>query len=145
MPKIVNSINFLKNGSFWSNSVTRQVNFNRTKIGGKCQNWKIKMRHFGWFSNPVMLSQWATNINEGQKGLCPDFCTVQLWPLKMYGILYWSGRRMTLSSYSRCRKSFRRRLLHSLRVRATSSLSGSKLESPKNKTEKLHRAITRFA
>ena len=25
--------------SFRLNSVTRQVNFNRTKIGGKCQNW----------------------------------------------------------------------------------------------------------
>ena len=24
----------------WSNSVTRQVNFKKTKIGGKCQNWK---------------------------------------------------------------------------------------------------------
>ena len=29
------------------NSVTRQVNFNRTKIDGKCQNSKIQMRHFG--------------------------------------------------------------------------------------------------
>ena len=28
--------NFWK--SLWSNSVTRQVSFNRTKIGGKCQN-----------------------------------------------------------------------------------------------------------
>ena len=27
-------------------SVTRQVSFNRTKIGGKCQNSKIQMRHF---------------------------------------------------------------------------------------------------
>ena len=52
-----------KNGAFWrvfenlklarSNSVTRQVTFNRTKIGGKCLNWKIQMRHFGWFSNYV--------------------------------------------------------------------------------------------
>ena len=33
----------------WSISVTRQVNFKRTKIGGKCQNWKIQMRHFGIF------------------------------------------------------------------------------------------------
>ena len=24
----------------WSNSVTRHVNFKKTKIGGKCQNWK---------------------------------------------------------------------------------------------------------
>ena len=33
-----------KNGPFWL--VTRQVNFNRTKIGGKCQNWIFQMRHF---------------------------------------------------------------------------------------------------
>ena len=31
---------FMKNLSFRSNSVTRQVNFNRTKIGEKCQNSK---------------------------------------------------------------------------------------------------------
>ena len=35
-------------------SVTRQVNFNWTQIGGRCQNWQTKMRHFGWFSNTVM-------------------------------------------------------------------------------------------
>ena len=29
---------FLKNWSWWSNSVARQVNFDRTKIGGKYQN-----------------------------------------------------------------------------------------------------------
>ena len=39
-----------------SNSVTRQVNFDRTKIGGKCQNSKIQIRHFGWFSNTVPKS-----------------------------------------------------------------------------------------
>ena len=39
-----------------SKSVTRQVTFNRTKIGGKCQNSKIQMRHFGWFSNTVNTS-----------------------------------------------------------------------------------------
>ena len=39
---------FLIIWSFWSNSVTRQVNFNRPKIGGKCQNLKIQMRQFEW-------------------------------------------------------------------------------------------------
>ena len=29
-----------ENPILWSNSVTRQVNFKKTKIGGKCQNWK---------------------------------------------------------------------------------------------------------
>ena len=33
---------FLKTWSLRSNSVTRQVNFNRTKIGRKCQNGKTK-------------------------------------------------------------------------------------------------------
>ena len=44
--KMVHFGEFLKTWSLRSNSVTRQVSFNRTKIGGKCQNWKIKMRHF---------------------------------------------------------------------------------------------------
>ena len=37
---------FLKTWSLRSNSVTRQVSFNRTKIGGKCQNRTIQVRHF---------------------------------------------------------------------------------------------------
>ena len=32
----------LNTWSLRSNSVSRQVTFNRTKIGGKCQNWKEK-------------------------------------------------------------------------------------------------------
>ena len=40
---------FLKARSLRTNSVTRQVKFNRTKIGGKCQNSKIQMRHFTLF------------------------------------------------------------------------------------------------
>ena len=44
---------FLKTWSLRSNSVTRQVNFNRTKIGGKCQHWNI-----GWFSNNAFLRTW---------------------------------------------------------------------------------------
>ena len=42
--------------SFWKPEtccVTRQVNFNRTKIGGMCQNLKTQIRHFGWFSYTV--------------------------------------------------------------------------------------------
>ena len=53
MPKMVHFGEFLKTWSLRSNSVTRQVSFNRTKIDGKCQNWKLQMRHFGWFSNNV--------------------------------------------------------------------------------------------
>ena len=49
MPKMVYFGEFLKTWSLRSNSVTRQVTFNRTKIGGKCQNCKIQMRHLGWF------------------------------------------------------------------------------------------------
>ena len=43
----------MKIGSWRSNSVTRQVTFNRAKIGGKCQNSNILMRHFEWFSSIV--------------------------------------------------------------------------------------------
>ena len=50
MPKIVHFGEFLKTWSKRSNSVTRQVSFNSTKIGGKGRNSKIQMRHFGWFS-----------------------------------------------------------------------------------------------
>ena len=53
MLKMVNFGDFLKTWSFQSNSVTRQINFNRTKISGKCQNSKTQMRHFGWFSHTV--------------------------------------------------------------------------------------------
>ena len=35
---------FLKTRSLQSNSVTRQVNFDKTKIGGKWQNSKLQMR-----------------------------------------------------------------------------------------------------
>ena len=40
-----------------SNSVTRQVSFNRTKIGVKCQKSKIQMRHFEHFSNNVITAK----------------------------------------------------------------------------------------
>ena len=32
----------------------RQVSFNRIKNGGKCQNSKIQMQHFEYFSNIVL-------------------------------------------------------------------------------------------
>ena len=52
---------FLKTWRLRSNSVTRQVSFNRSKIGGKCQNWKIQMRHFGRLLATV-LKQALMNI-----------------------------------------------------------------------------------
>ena len=42
---------FLKDWSLWTNSVTRLVNFRRTKIDVKCQSSQIEMRHFRCFSN----------------------------------------------------------------------------------------------
>ena len=54
MPKMVNFDEFLKTWSLRSNSVNRQVNFNRTKISKKCQNSKIQIQHFGWVSNIVL-------------------------------------------------------------------------------------------
>ena len=43
---------FSKAYSWRSNSVTRRRSI-LIKIGGKCQNWNIQMRHFGWVSNNV--------------------------------------------------------------------------------------------
>ena len=48
---ILNGQKLIKNAkkiSFWRifDSVTRQVNFNRTKIGGKRQNSELQMGHF---------------------------------------------------------------------------------------------------
>ena len=45
MPKTVHFGEFLKIWSLQSNSVTRQVNFNTTKIGEKCQKSEIQMQH----------------------------------------------------------------------------------------------------
>ena len=43
-----------------SNSVTRQVTFNRTKIGRKCLKLEIfKIRHFEHFSNTVLLTSFT--------------------------------------------------------------------------------------
>ena len=74
---------FFKHWSLRSNSVTRQVNFHRTKIGTKCQNWnttflsdfQTKCRvcaksktfsnsyaTFCWFSNNVFLLKNATEF-----------------------------------------------------------------------------------
>ena len=53
-------VNFGKSLKDWSlgpNSVTRQVNLNSTKIGRKCQRWKIQMRHFEQFLNNVLMVQ----------------------------------------------------------------------------------------
>ena len=52
MPKIWE---VFKNWSLWSNSVTRQVSFKRTKKWWRMPKLKIQMRHFGSFSNTVSL------------------------------------------------------------------------------------------
>ena len=44
MPKMLHFSEFFKTWSMRSNSVTRQVSFNRTKIGGKCQNSNTTFR-----------------------------------------------------------------------------------------------------
>ena len=51
MPKMVHFGEFLKTWSLWSNSVTRGQKEN----GGKCQNWKIIMRDFEYFSNFMFM------------------------------------------------------------------------------------------
>ena len=63
MPKI-HFGEFLKTWSLRSNSVTRQVSFNRTKIGGKCQNGKNSNATF-WviFKQCDFWSDWPASIN----------------------------------------------------------------------------------
>ena len=58
MPKMVFFGDLLKIWSLRSNNVTRQVNFNMTKIGGKCQNWKIQC---GILSN--FQTMWTRKIS----------------------------------------------------------------------------------
>ena len=58
----------LKIWSFRSKSVTRQVTVNRTNIGGKCQNWKVRLWHFSDFSNTVQkLAKLSILTNFPQK------------------------------------------------------------------------------
>ena len=45
------------------NSVNRKVNFNETTIGGKCQNWKIQMRHFEWFFKQCKFLKIIRNVS----------------------------------------------------------------------------------
>ena len=61
MPKIVHFCEFLKISSLRSNSVTRQVTLNRTKIGGKCQNQKFKCDILGNFQT-IFLSAFGAKF-----------------------------------------------------------------------------------
>ena len=54
----------LKDWSLGPNSVTRQVNLNSTKIGRKCQRWKIQMRHFEQFLNNVPTYNYSSEMND---------------------------------------------------------------------------------
>ena len=63
-------------------SVTRQITFDRTKVGDKYQNWKTQMRHFGSFSNT--LGQLFFNGNIFVRKICclfygqlPEFLALQ--------------------------------------------------------------------
>ena len=60
MPKMVHFDELLKTWSLQSNSVTRQVIFNRTKIGGNHKIRKFKWDIFWWFSNNERY--WANKI-----------------------------------------------------------------------------------
>ena len=66
MPKMVQFGKFMKTWSLRSNSVTRQVTLNRTKIGWKCQNWNTQVRHFKVIfrheNSNETFSLWLANI-----------------------------------------------------------------------------------
>ena len=58
---------FLKTWSLQSNSVTRQVSFIRTKIGGKCQNAKIQINILINFQSMYFCSKDKIVRNTGRK------------------------------------------------------------------------------
>ena len=63
MPKMVNFGDFLKTWNLRSNSVTRQVTFNGTKIGEKRQNYRIHpMRHF-WIIFKTLCDSKKLKVN----------------------------------------------------------------------------------
>ena len=72
VPRMVHFGEFLKNWSLQSNSVTRQVSFNRKKIDGKCQNSNATF----W----VIFKQWRTSKTKNffakspQKKSCKKTC-----------------------------------------------------------------------
>ena len=85
---------FLKTWNLRSNSVTKQVTFNRTKIAGKCQNSKNQKRHFESFSNTVHqfvslslfdILQTLLNFEKDSNGIwsgaktCQLFCLAKNW------------------------------------------------------------------
>ena len=103
---------FVKNWSLRSNSVTRQVNFNWEKIGGKYQNSKIQMRQFWLFSKTfgpkIQISTWekfelGTKIRllpqcvliKNDMKCISNFSKIQFWLEKS-----WGPKRITNSCFS---------------------------------------------
>ena len=73
MPKMVHFGEFLYTGSLRSNRVTREVSCNRSKNGGKCQNWKVQMLHFGWLSNIVYYPNRTVSVRLFDTSKCVLF------------------------------------------------------------------------
>ena len=61
MPKMVHFDELLKTWNLRSNSVTRQVTYNRPKIGGKCQNSNIQKCNI--LSDFQTLCKWLITLN----------------------------------------------------------------------------------
>ena len=74
---------FLQTWSLRSNSVTRQVSFNRTKIGGKCPNQKNLSATF-W----VIFKQYVAPSKFNLKNLSSFFLVLQI--ISFYEII-WSN------------------------------------------------------
>ena len=110
MPKIIHFNEFLKTYAVGSNSSTRQVTLNRTKIGGKCLNSKIQIWHFEQFSNnvriPIFLSfpifcqkkKTRKKVTSLMNVLC--FCSLlQLaTPFRMVVCPFWKALPITLET-----------------------------------------------
>ena len=94
MPKMVHFGEFLEIWSVRSKSVTRRVTFNRTKIGGKCQNsnvtfWVI-FKQYAWIHVPKCIwsyrkvhfvSNYRSSCQNIGKGECEKTIGINTNPL----------------------------------------------------------------
>ena len=96
---MVNFDKFLKTWSLRSNSVTRQVSFNRTKIGGKCQNsiatfWVIfkqceEVNVMNRSIIYILLSQGEREAHGLGYKEAPHFSVVTLGPPEWFSRSFW--------------------------------------------------------
>ena len=99
MPKIVHFGEFLKTWSLRSDSVTRQVIFKRTKIGGKCQNSKHSNATFWVIFKPCDTANFSVLCWRRSKSTRPDDFWVTRPNLKIhFGITFLLTDKLGIST-----------------------------------------------